>query len=70
MATARPSSMGWPLVAADSHRLATSGWENGMEVLPHGLVWQRVASKHHFTPGPAKHTFDAASAKHSWRTGG
>ena len=29
MATARPSTMGWPLVAADSHRLATLGWDTG-----------------------------------------
>ena len=29
MATARPSTLGWPLVAADSHRLATLGWETG-----------------------------------------
>jgi hypothetical protein len=28
VATARPSTMGWCLVAADSHRLATLGWSD------------------------------------------
>lgn len=42
MAVARPSTLGWPLVAADSHRLATLGWETGGYV-PIGEIRLRTA---------------------------